>query len=140
MGVADPQALIASLEPLFYSSKVGLHEPKIKLLPDFTPVVFNPANQIIHPAVYWAHFRQYDGVHAVPKNSKFAPGEWLYRGMSETAGICLETLDEELQGIKDVFFEATGAQGCKLVIPLRRIFTERGDYIRHDPRGLVAFG
>jgi len=43
----------------------------------------------------------------------------LYRGMGETAGQALETLDEELQGICKAYHEVTGAEGCNEVIPLR---------------------
>ncbi|CAE8630987.1 unnamed protein product, partial [Polarella glacialis] len=50
--------------------------------------------------------------------------------MDEVAGEVLEVLDEELQMLKDAYFEATGAEGCKHVIPLReRLLDQYGDQI-----------
>merc|ERR1719190_220386 len=92
------------LEPLFVVQKMGRWEPVMDQLPDFSPVVFNPANQIIHPARYWALFRNWRGK---PLTGKDEPSEWLYRGMDEVAGEVLAVLDEELQMLKDAYFEAT---------------------------------
>jgi len=50
--------------------------------------------------------------------------------MDEMAGQVLEALDEELQQLKDAYYEATGAEGCKHVIPLRdRLLDQYGDQI-----------
>merc|ERR1719226_350410 len=50
--------------------------------------------------------------------------------MDEMAGQVLEALDEELQALKDAYSEATGAEGCKSVIPLRdRLLDQYGDQI-----------
>jgi len=115
------------LEPLFVMQKTGKWEPVIDLLPDFCPIVFNPANQIIHPARYWWLFRHWRGA---PLQEWQEPNEWLYRGMDEMAGQVLEALDEELQQLKDAYYEATGAEGCKHVIPLRdRLLDQYGDQI-----------
>lgn len=115
------------LEPLFVVQKTGKWEPVIDLLPDFTPIVFNPANQIIHPARYWALFRNWRGQ---PLSGKDEPSEWLYRGMDEVAGEVLQVLDEELQMLKEAFYQATGAEGCKHVIPLRdRLLEQYGEQI-----------
>jgi len=115
------------LEPLFVVQKTGKWEPTIDVMPDFCPIVFNPANQIIHPARYWALFRNWRGK---PLTGKDEPSEWLYRGMDEVAGEVLVVLDEELQMLKDAYFEATGAEGCKEVIPLRdRLLAQYGDQI-----------
>merc|ERR1740123_2175026 len=117
----------SDLEPLFVVQKTGKWEPVIDVLPDFCPIVFNPANQIIHPARYWALFRNWRGK---PLTGKDEPSEWLYRGMDEVAGEVLVVLDEELQMLKDAYFEATGAMGCKHVIPLRtRLIEQYGDQI-----------
>ncbi|CAJ1435176.1 unnamed protein product [Effrenium voratum] len=113
------------LEPLFLVQKT--REPQIELLPDFCPIVFNPANQIIHPARYWAMFRNWKGQ---PLTKEEEPPEWLYRDMDETAGQVLEVLDEELQALKEAFFQATGCQGCSHVIPLAaRLLEQYGDQI-----------
>merc|ERR1719277_1879197 len=115
------------LEPLFVVQKTGKWEPVIDVLPDFCPIVFNPANQIIHPARYWALFRNWRGQ---PLSGQSEPSEWLYRGMDEVAGEVLAVLDEELQMLKDAYYEATGAQGCKSVIPLaERLLDQYGDQI-----------
>lgn len=103
-----------NLQPLFMTP----WGPKIQVAPDFCPVVFNPANQIIHPAVYWGLFRTWNGI----KPMKELPNNgWLYRDMDAVAGGVLQALDEELQNIKDVYYKATGSvfAGCKSVIPLR---------------------
>jgi len=115
------------LEPLFVVKKTGKWEPVIETLPDFCPIVFNPANQIIHPARYWALFRRWRGE---PLSGADEPSEWLYRGMDEVAGEVLVVLDEELQLLKDAFYKATGAEGCKAVVPLRdRLLDQYGDQI-----------
>lgn len=115
------------LEPLFVVQKSGKWEPVLELLPDYCPVVFNPANQIIHPARYWAMFRNWSG-QPLPKEAE--PPEWLYRDMDETAGQVLVVLDEELQALKNAFFRATGAEGCNHVIPLAtRLLEQYGDQI-----------
>jgi len=99
----------------------------IETLPDFCPVVFNPANQIIHPARYWAMFRNWKGT---PLSGKDEPNEWLYRDMDEVAGEVLVVLDEELQMLKDAYYAATGAVGCQAVKTLsERLLDQYGDQI-----------
>eukprot|EP00928_Gymnodinium_smaydae_P056808 TRINITY_DN4011_c2_g1_i1.p1 TRINITY_DN4011_c2_g1~~TRINITY_DN4011_c2_g1_i1.p1 ORF type:complete len:455 (-),score=106.00 TRINITY_DN4011_c2_g1_i1:88-1452(-) len=126
MGVnLDETWVKEELEPLFVTQKIGKWEPVLEIQPDFCPVVFNPANQIIHPARYWGLFRNWNG-----SPLKQLPSEWLYRDMDETAGQVLEVLDEELQMLKDAYYAATGAEGCKHVISLReRLLDQYGDQI-----------
>merc|ERR1719379_1855980 len=51
--------------------------------------------------------------------------------MDEVAGNCLQVLDEELQGLKDAYYKATGAPGCEAVIPLQdRLLDQYGDQIK----------
>lgn len=103
--------------------------PRISLLPDFVPIVFNPANQLIHPAVYYSCFRKWKkgGVLC----GKDEPSEWLYRGMGELAGNILETLDEEMQAIKNAYYESTRAESCLSVLSLReRLLIQYGDQIK----------
>ncbi|CAK0884105.1 unnamed protein product [Prorocentrum cordatum] len=120
----DQEFIKREVEPLFVMQKTGKWEPVIEFLPDFCPVVFNPANQIIHPACYWGLFRNWHGTPIEDTN------EWLYRGMDEVAGHVLEVLDEELQQLKNAYFQATGATGCTHVIPLRdRLLKQYGDQI-----------
>lgn len=123
----DERWVKKELEPLFVVQKAGKREPVIDMLPDFCPIVFNPANQIIHPATYWGLFRNWRGL---PLAGKDKPSEWLYRGMDEVAGQCLAVLDEELQGLKDAYYAATGSKGCLEVIPLAdRLVAQYGDQI-----------
>lgn len=128
MGINIEEAWVkAELEPLFVTQKVGKWEPVMEMHSDFCPVVFNPANQIIHPARYWGLFRMWKGQ---PLSGKDEPSEWLYRGMDEAAGQVLAVLDEELQLLKDAYFAATGAEGCNSVIPLYdRLIDQYGDQI-----------
>jgi len=116
-----------NLEPLFVVQKTGKWEPVMGLSRDFCPIVFNPANQIIHPARYWGLFRNWRGV---PLTGAAEPSEWLYRGMDEVAGQVLAVLDEELQLLKDAYYKVTGAPGCESVIPLRdRLLDQYSDQI-----------
>lgn len=116
------------LEPLFVVQKTGIWQPVMQVIPDFCPIVFNPANQIIHPARYWAMFRNWSGS---PLAGDQEPSQWLYKGMDEVAGQVLAVLDEELQSLKDAYYAATGAEGCKEVIPLaKRLSVQYGDQIQ----------
>jgi hypothetical protein len=115
------------LQPLFIVPPTG--EPTINLIPDFVPIVFNPANQLIHPAVYYCHFRKWRKGQSLSGQEE--PNEWLYRDMSELAGNILQELDEELQAIKDAFFNATGIKSCLGVLSLRdRLLIQYGDQIK----------
>ena len=90
------------IEPMFVTQHVGVWEPVIEQMPDFCPIVFNPANQIIHPARYYGMFRNYSGT---PLKGDEAPPEFLYRGMDELSGNVLQALDDELQAIKNAYFK-----------------------------------
>merc|ERR1719277_1164960 len=115
------------LEPLFVVQSSGKSEPTMEVIPDFCQIVFNPANQIIHPARYWGMFRNWRGK---PLKGAEEPNEWLYRDMDEVAGEVLAVLDEELQQLKDAYYHATGSAGCIGVIPLRdRLLQQYGDQI-----------
>jgi hypothetical protein len=123
----DEQWCKTYLEPLFVVQKIGKWEPVFDMLPDFCPIVFNPANQIIHPARYWALFRNWRGQ---PLTGNDEPIEWLYRDFDEVAGQVLAVLDEELQQLKNAYYEATGAKGCSEVIPLKdRLLSQYGEQI-----------
>ncbi|EER10810.1 hypothetical protein Pmar_PMAR000853 [Perkinsus marinus ATCC 50983] len=124
---------------------VGCSQPSIHVIEDFCPIVFNPANQIIHPATYWGIFRKW----APGKNLKgeSRPRAWLYRDMDELSGHVLEAMDEELQAIKSAFFQATGTrlgqvtrcqtgtpsgrESCLKILRLRdRLLVQYGDQIK----------
>lgn len=116
-----------NLEPLFVVRSIN--EPAINVIPDFVPIVFNPANQLIHPAVYYTLFSKWR------KGSFLAgadePNEWLYRDMSELAGNILQAIDDEMQAIKTAYFESTGCRSCLSVLALRdRLLIQYGDQIK----------
>lgn len=126
MGGLDSDWVNSHLYPLF---KIPSGEPRIHVLPDFAPIVFNPANQIIHPAVYFAHFRKWIKGGLLGREDE--PNEWLYRDMSELAGQILATLDEELQRVKDEFSERTNSKSCSAVLTLHdRLIQQYGDQIK----------
>lgn len=121
----DQKYLTEVMQPLSMTP-IG---PIITKINDFCPIVFNPANQIIHPAVYWGLFRKWNGVDPI----KQLPNDgWLYRGMDNVAGGVLSALDEELQSIKDAYFtKCPSMSGCKVVIPLiDRILKQYGDQVK----------
>ncbi|KAF4673303.1 Rad2 nuclease [Perkinsus chesapeaki] len=101
-----PQWIPVNLQPLFLVRSYDRSGPTIEALEDFCPIVFNPANQIIHPATYWGLFRKW--LPGKPLRGESKPRVWLYRGMDELSGQILEALDEELQDIKTAYFKATG--------------------------------
>jgi hypothetical protein len=116
-----------TIQPLFIVKSIN--EPVINLIPDFVPIVFNPANQLIHPAVYYCHFRKWRPGQALSGQDE--PNEWLYRDMSELAGNILQELDDELQAIKDAYFNATGLKSSLSVLSLRdRLLIQYGDQIK----------
>ena len=68
----DESFLKDVIEPMFVTQHVGVWEPVIEQMPDFCPIVFNPANQIIHPARYYGMFKNFTGV---PLKGSDAPPE-----------------------------------------------------------------
>ena len=116
-----------TIQPLFIVKSI--QEPVINLIPDFVPIVFNPANQLIHPAVYYCHFRKWRPGTALSGTDE--PNEWLYRDMSELAGNILQELDDELQNIKDAYFNSTGLKSSLSILSLRdRLLIQYGDQIK----------
>jgi len=117
----------ANIEPLFIVRTIN--EPTIKLIPDFVPIVFNPANQLIHPAVYYTLFAKWRKGSFLAGSDE--PNEWLYRDMSELAGNILQAIDDEMQNIKNAYFDATKFSSCLSVLSLRdRLLIQYGDQIK----------
>ena len=115
------------LEPLFRVRSVN--EPVINVISDFVPIVFNPANQLIHPAVYYALFAKWRKGKVLSGEEE--PNEWLYRDMSELAGNILQAIDDEMQNVKSAYFEATGFTSCFSVLPLKdHLLLQYGDQIK----------
>lgn len=120
----DATWITENMQPLFITP----HGPVINLMPDWSAIVFNPANQIIHPAAYWGLFRDYN--FETPLKELKGGSPWLYRSMDEIAGQVLASLDEELQNIKNAYYQRTGMQGCNSVQPLhQRILRQYGDLV-----------
>ena len=115
------------LQPLFIVKSIN--EPTINLIPDFVPIVFNPANQLIHPAVYYTLFAKWKkGSFLAGKDE---PNEWLYRDMSELAGNILQAIDDEMQLVKDAYYQATQIQSCVSILSLKdRLLIQYGDQIK----------
>jgi hypothetical protein len=115
------------LEPLFVVPYIN--EPTITLIPDFVPIVFNPANQLIHPAVYYTLFSKWKKGSFLSGQDE--PNEWLYRDMSELAGNILQAIDDEMQNIKSAYFEKTQNSSCMSILSLRdRLLVQYGDQIK----------
>jgi hypothetical protein len=115
------------LEPLFVVRSIN--EPSISVIPDFVPIVFNPANQLIHPAVYYTLFAKWKKGSALSGSEE--PNEWLYRDMSELAGNILQAIDDEMQAVKNAYYESTGCRSCLSVLALKdRLLIQYGDQIK----------
>jgi hypothetical protein len=115
------------IEPLFIVKSIN--EPTINLIPDFVPIVFNPANQLIHPAVYYTLFAKWKKGSFLSGSDE--PNEWLYRDMSELAGNLLQAIDDEMQLVKQAYFETTEIQSCLSILSLRdRLLIQYGDQIK----------
>jgi hypothetical protein len=116
-----------NLEPLFIVPQ--LNEPTINVIPDFVPIVFNPANQLIHPAVYYTLFAKWRKGSFLAGSEE--PNEWLYRDMSELAGNILQAIDDEMQHVLRAFHSETKLASCLSVLPLKdRLLIQYGDQIK----------
>lgn len=99
--------------------------PTITQLADFSSIVLNPANQIIHPARYWGIFKDWDGKPIKPDSIP-----WLYRDFDDTSAEALEGLDVELQNIKRMLCSLCPELDLDGVIPLRnRILAQYGEQV-----------
>eukprot|EP00050_Salpingoeca_kvevrii_P010758 m.10149 g.10149 ORF g.10149 m.10149 type:complete len:398 (-) comp3061_c0_seq1:96-1289(-) len=98
---------------------------KLLRLNDFSAIVLNPANQIIHPARYWGIFREWDGK---PMDADSIP--WLYRDFDNVSAQALEGLDDELQAIKAGLSAQSPALDLDGVKPLgARILAQYGEQV-----------
>lgn len=98
---------------------------------DFSAIVLNPANQIIHPARYWGIFKDWDGQ---PIKPEFIP--WLYRDFDRASAEALEGLDVELQAIKKCLEHQSPELNLDAVQPLaERILAQYREQVA-DPSSL----
>jgi len=74
-----------------------LYDIPCATIPNFLTVTLTPSNQIIHPARYYAIFKDWDG----KKGYKEDEIEWgLYTGVDDLSAEWLQKLDDDLQAIK----------------------------------------
>eukprot|EP00054_Salpingoeca_dolichothecata_P013980 m.78387 g.78387 ORF g.78387 m.78387 type:complete len:398 (+) comp20750_c0_seq3:137-1330(+) len=88
--------------------------PQLVQLPDFSSIVLNPANQIIHPARYWGIFKDWRGE---PISADSIP--WLYRDFDDASAEALEGLDAELQRLKKSLLQICPELDLSNVRPLK---------------------
>ncbi|TFJ86461.1 hypothetical protein NSK_002118 [Nannochloropsis salina CCMP1776] len=98
-------------------------------LPNFLNLTLTPSNQIIHPARYYAIFRDWDGKRSYSRRELEArEGLTLYKGMDEYSAECLATLDNELQQIKFALLQRFPQLDLSYVMPIgERIVNQYGD-------------
>lgn len=100
--IGPKQALYVATNPLSASEEALRHVTELfdipsKAVPNFLSLTLTPSNQIIHPARYWAIFRDYDGKRVYTRSSLPAK---LYGDFDELSAEQLAILDNELQQIK----------------------------------------
>lgn len=99
-----------------------------KLLPNFLCLTLTPSNQIIHPARYYAIFKDWDGVRAY-KQDEISWG--LYTEFDAEAARHLEQLDAELQNIKKAIIKKCPQIDLSTVMPIQeRIILQYGDDVK----------
>ncbi len=106
--------------------------PKLQKAPDFTPIVLNPGNQIIHPARLWGRFVDEDMSTPFKKGSLGS----LYGDFDDRSAEALQGLDNELQAIRAALHEACPELDVSHAHPIgQRILAQYGDQVA-DPSSL----
>jgi opine dehydrogenase len=94
---------------------------------DFSAIVLNPANQIIHPARYWGIFKDWNGQ---PYKREDVP--WLYRDFDAVSAEALEGLDVELQTIKKCLEQQSPEVCFNIIILLVHLLFPFSFYVKID--------
>lgn len=95
-----------------------------KTVPNFLSLTLTPSNQIIHPARYWAIFKDYDGKKVYDRASLPAK---LYADFDELSAEELAKLDNELQQIKLGLLARYPSLDLSLVLPIgKRVVKQYG--------------
>lgn len=103
-------------------------DQKCKLLPNFLCVTLTPSNQIIHPARYYAIFKDWDGKR-VYREDEIPWG--LYSEFDDEAAKYLSLLDAELQAIKRALAARCPEIDLSTVIPIQdRIIQQYSDDVK----------
>lgn len=108
-----------------------------KAAPNFLTLTLSPSNQIIHPARYYAIFKDWDG-QTPYKKEDIAWG--LYTEFDPLASEWLEKLDSELQKIKEGLTKRFPNLDLDQVYPIKyRIENQYGDAIGDKSSLLTVF-
>ncbi len=92
---------------------------------NFLQITLNPGNQLLHPGIMYALFRDWHG-----EPLPWAESPLLYEGLSDEAADILEALSQELQAIKAALEAADPDLSLELVLPLQwSIMAGYGDVI-----------
>jgi opine dehydrogenase len=101
-------------------------------VPNFLSLTLAPSNQIIHPARYWAIFRDWDGKKSYSHAELAARnGLTLYADMCEAGAENMAMLDNELQQIKFGLLRRYPQLDLSLVMPMgERIIFQYGPDVK----------
>lgn len=131
--VGPKEFLCAAVSPPCARSMVQsllqlLFDQRCKLLPNFLCLTLTPSNQIIHPARYYAIFKDWDGVRAYREDEI----PWgLYTEFDAEAATYLGQLDAELQAIKNAVASKCPNLDLSTVMPIQeRIIQQYGDDVK----------
>lgn len=105
-------------------------------LPNFLTLTLSPSNQIIHPARYYAIFRDWDGVKTYALDELRAKDALtLYADMDEFGAEQMQALDTELQCIKHALVRRFPSLDLRAVLPLgARVVKQYGDDVTDRSR------
>ncbi|KAL8425598.1 hypothetical protein Efla_004433 [Eimeria flavescens] len=131
--VGPKEFLCAAVSPPCARSTVQMllqlcFDQECRLLPNFLCLTLTPSNQIIHPARYYAIFKDWDGQRVYQKDEI----PWgLYTEFDAEAAKYLELLDGELQAIKKALIERCPNLDLSSVLPIKeRIIQQYGDDVK----------
>lgn len=107
----------------------ALFDIPCKTVANFLNLTLTPSNQIIHPARYYAIFRDWDGKKTYSKAELEARrGMTLYADFDEFAAEQLSMLDNELQQVKHALLQRYPALDLSDILPIGdRIIKQYGD-------------
>lgn len=99
-----------------------------KTAPNFLSLVLTPSNQIIHPARYYAIFKNWDGKSGFPiEQVSFG----LYYEFDDESAYWLQKLDDELQAIKKGLVARFPTLDLSCVLPIgERVVDQYGEDVK----------
>jgi len=138
--IGPKKSLSVAFEPMEVAVDVlemmeMLFDIKAEPLQNFLTLTLTPSNQIIHPARYFAIFKDWDGSR-VYKKEEIPWG--LYNQFDSLSASWLKKLDDDLQSIKRGFQEKCPEIDLSHVLPIKeRIEKQYGDDIK-DKSSLMS--